>query len=204
MGSSQSPPANYWYLCGLGKKLEGEKTFQKWLPQQDSGCTCWERLTMTFRHDVWTSRVLLKTMSCSCFPGFVLHGGAVSGCMNWALFWCCKDGSTSGELEAQVGIWPLGPGQSQACEDKTPRRVHRAPSTDMASVIVSLQLLFFPALKTTAVIGTWRLEDDSELSLPGEHSWRLLSLWERCGWGQREPGVWLWFDILPKHFAGGC
>lgn len=56
MGSSQSLPANYWFLCGLGKKLEGKRAFQEWLPQHGSGCTHCERLTLTFRHDVWISK----------------------------------------------------------------------------------------------------------------------------------------------------
>lgn len=39
-----------WYLCGLGKKQE---TLPGMAAPQDSECTCWERLTPTFRHDVW-------------------------------------------------------------------------------------------------------------------------------------------------------
>lgn len=100
--------------------------------------------------------------------------------MNWALFlalqgWKClrKARGTSGDLVPGTTV-------ELDCKDKTPRRVH---STDMTSVNFSLWLLLFPAPKTKAVIGTWRLEDDSELTLPGKHSWKLLSLWERCGWG---------------------
>lgn len=31
---------------------------------KDSGYTCWETLTLTSRHDVWTRRVILKKISC--------------------------------------------------------------------------------------------------------------------------------------------
>lgn len=182
MGSSQFSPANYWYLCALGTKLEGKRAFQEWLPQQDRGSTRWERLTQSFRHDVCISRVLLKTMSCSHFPGFVLHHGAVSGCMNWALFWvkqgwkCLRRaGGTSGHFVPGV--------KTRHPEGHRTKVRSSAPSTDMARVNFSLWLLLFPAPKNKAVTATWRLEDDSELILPGEHSWRLLSLWERCGWG---------------------
>lgn len=215
MGSSQSLPANYWFLCGLGKKLEGKRAFQEWLPQQGSGCTRCERLTLTFRHDVWISRVLLKTMPCLFpFPGLWFAP--------WSSVRVYELGSLFGDTRMEEPQkswrhkWAFGPwDQTRACKDKTPRRVHwvkvrssapspSVPSTDLASVNFSLWLLLFPAPNAKTVPWTWRLEDDSELILSGEHSCRLLSLWERCGWGWRERGMWLWLYFLPKHFAGGC
>lgn len=44
-------------------------------------------------------------------------------------------------------------------------------------------LLLFPVSGVKAVPKTSRLAADIGLTLPGQHSWRLLSLWERCGWG---------------------
>lgn len=60
LGVSQSPPA---ILCGLGQRLEGERALWELLPQ-DSRCTCWERSTLSSRHDVGTRRVVLKKTSC--------------------------------------------------------------------------------------------------------------------------------------------
>lgn len=185
-------------------KWEDERAFQEWLRQQDSGCTCWERLTLTFRHDVWPSRVLLKAMSCSHFPGLVLHPGSVSGCVNWALFlvpqgwkYIRRTGGTSGLLvrgtRPELGL------ERQDTQKGAQGTQYRCGQCKLLSLAIIIACTQNHCCHRDLETGGWLRAEPArrallEAAVPVGEMWLGL---ERA-WHV------VMFDFLPKHVAGVC